>query len=75
VGGVEAGDVEAAAGDRLEACAEERIAGDEQDRLCHGRTFPDCLWPEWLNILPAGTGKDNESPTKSHQGAGAMLRE
>jgi enterochelin esterase-like enzyme len=62
VGGIEAGDVEAAAGDRLEACAEERIAGDEQDRLCHGRTFPDCLWPEWLNILPAGTGKDNESP-------------
>jgi hypothetical protein len=73
VGWVEAGDLDAAAGDRLETRPEEGIAGDEQDRLCHGPPSPD-LVARMARILPAVTGKDNEIPTSPLRPAGDMLR-
>jgi hypothetical protein len=74
VGRVEAGDLEAAVGDCFEVRPEEGIAGDQQDRLCHGPNLPPTPCPDWLSILPAESGNDNESPTSLPWVPGDMLR-
>ena len=74
VGWVEVGDLDAAVGGCLEVRPEEGIAGDQQDRLCHGPNLPPTPWPDWLSILPAESGDDNESPTSLPPVPGDMLR-
>jgi hypothetical protein len=74
VGWVEVGDLDAAVGGCLEVRPEEGIAGDQQDRLCHGPNLPPTPWPDWLRILPAESGDDNESPTSLPPVPGDMLR-
>ena len=73
VGWVEVGDLDAAVGGCLEVRPEEGIAGDQQDRLCHGPNLPPTPWPDWLSILPAESGDDNESPTSLPWVPGDML--
>jgi hypothetical protein len=74
LGWVEVGDLDAAVRGCLEVRPEEGIGGDQQDRLCHGPNLPPTRWPDWLSILPAGTGDDNESPTSLPWEPGDMLR-
>jgi hypothetical protein len=74
LGRVEAGDPDPAAGDRLEARPEERVAGDEQDRLCHGPTLPPKFVARMAQYLASGNRQRQRIPDKAPRAHGAMLR-
>jgi hypothetical protein len=73
-GGVQAGDLEAAAGDRLEAGPEEGVAGDEQDRLCHGLTFSHDSVARMEKYLASRNRQGQRNAHEFPPGVGAMLR-